>query len=348
MPRTLSVSFLLVGGIFALSFCDIGQHSKLSGAGGGGSGAMSSSGSAGHTTGASSGSGGAGGSGGSGAAGGATSGPGGMTASSVGGSTTGIGGSGGTGATDPGRDYSTNRAGFFGDSRCDVAGLALCDGFEGGAIDTGVWEVHGASPTLDTTRAARGTQSLHVHTDGNAFSYLKETMTFPAANNTYCGRMFVWIDALPTAPDWAHWTLAGAAGSGHPGEIRVGGQYSPTASKNLFGAGTDGGATGDWTFLDADPTGQVVAPPVQDWVCIEWMHKGDTNETRFFWDGSEHPSLHTTKKHHGGKQTAQYLLPTFTSVWVGWWLYQSNPTPDHYDVWIDEVAIDGERIGCVL
>ena len=34
--------------------------------------------------------------------------------------------------------------------------------------------------------------------------------------------------------------------------------------------------------------------------------------------------------------------------WVGWWLYQSGSTPDHFDVWIDEVALDSARIGCSL
>lgn len=41
-------------------------------------------------------------------------------------------------------------------------------------------------------------------------------------------------------------------------------------------------------------------------------------------------------------------MPQFESMWVGWWLYQGNPNPAQYDVWIDEVAIDGTRIGRIL
>jgi hypothetical protein len=142
--------------------------------------------------------------------------------------------------------------------------------------------------------------------------------------------------------------LVGAQGRDVPGEIRVGGQFNPFEDKNFFGVGTDGGATGDWTNLDDDPAGNANAVTVQDWVCIEWMHKGDTNETRFYWDAVEHASLYTSATDHGGNQSAQYILPTFSSVWVGWWLYQGGTNPDQYDVWIDEVAIDGARIGCVL
>jgi hypothetical protein len=114
------------------------------------------------------------------------------------------------------------------------------------------------------------------------------------------------------------------------------------------GVGSDGGPTGDWTFLDDDPPGNPSAVVVQDWVCLEWLHDGANNETKFWWDATEHPSLATTAESHGGNQDADYLMPQFESMWVGWWLYQGGPNPDHYDVWIDEVAVDSVRIGCIL
>ena len=254
------------------------------------------------------------------------------------------GGSSDTG--DQGRDYGNDRDKFFGDPHCDVPDLLLCDSFEDGALDTRTWEPIN-NVTVVSDKAARGSGSLHVHADQNGWSGVRETLTFPAPDNTYFGRMFVWIDAVPIAPDWAHWTLVGAAGSGDTSEIRVGGQYNPFAGMNLFGVGTDGGPTGDWTNLDDDPTGAPMAVVVQDWVCIEWMHDGANDETRFWWDADEHLSLATTATMHGGNQGANYVMPEFESVWVGWWLYQTGPNPDHYDVWIDEVAIDAIRIGCI-
>jgi hypothetical protein len=182
---------------------------------------------------------------------------------------------------------------------------------------------------------------VHFRTTDNGLSLIHATSIFPAANNTYWGRLFVWFDAMPTAPMWAHWTIVGAVGSGTEAEVRLGGQYD--GDSNRFGVGTDHGETGDWTSLDEDPGDPV---PVDSWVCIEWLHKGDTDETRFFWDGVEHPSLHTTATEHGGPQGEDYVLPEFESVFVGWWLYQAGTTPPAFDVWIDEVALDGERIGC--
>jgi hypothetical protein len=168
-------------------------------------------------------------------------------------------------------------------------------------------------------------RSAHFHTEDNGLSLIHTTSIFPADDNTYWGRMFVYFDTMPTAPMWAHWSIAAAVGSGTEAEIRVGGQYD--GEINRFGVGTDHGVTGDW-------------------VCVEWLHKGDTNETRFYWDGVELPSLHTTATDHGGPQGEDYVLPEFESVFVGWWLYQPGTTPPEFDVWIDEVAMDAERIGC--
>jgi hypothetical protein len=243
------------------------------------------------------------------------------------------------------RDLGSDRTRFFGDSRC-TSDVLFCEDFEATTISTSRWTVHGTAPMLDTVHAARGQQAMHFHTMTNGQSRLQTDDIFPVAGGRYYGRMFVWMDALPTAPDWAHWTLMGAAGDTHAGEIRVGGQWD--RMRDRFGVGTDGGDTGDWTYLDQDPTGHVVPAPTQQWVCIEWMHDTTNETTAFFWDGVEHPSLGTTATMHGGTASAQYLLPDFRSVWIGWWLYQSGSTPDHFDVWIDEVVLDDERIGCVI
>jgi hypothetical protein len=116
----------------------------------------------------------------------------------------------------------------------------------------------------------------------------------------------------------------------------------------LFGQGSDNGPTGDWTNLDGDPGGAAVPVPVQSWVCVEWMHSGSANEARFYWDAVEHPSLHATGSMHGGNQGQTFDIPAFSSVWVGWWFYQGNTLNQTFDVWIDEVVIDKDRIGCVL
>jgi hypothetical protein len=145
---------------------------------------------------------------------------------------------------------------------------------------------------------------------------------------------------------YAHWTFAAATGTNVAGEIRLSGQLQN--GKNLFGVGTDNQTatgTGDWTNSDKDPANAPAAVPTKQWLCIEWAHKGDTNETRFFWDAVEHPSLYTSSTKHGGN-AMPYLLPQFTALWVGWQEYQTST--QKFEMWIDEIAIDDQRIGCVL
>ncbi len=249
---------------------------------------------------------------------------------------------------DGGRDLSTDRSKFFGASRCGTAGLLFCEDFESGKVDTTTWKTVGTAPTVDGVQFARGAKALHVNVTGNGASYIRETKTFPIPNDRYWGRMFVYFHKLPTTPmTYAHWTFAAASGTGTTGEIRLSGQLQN--GKNLFGVGTDSGndpqGTGDWTNSDKDPNNAPQAVPLDTWLCIEWLHAGDTNETRFFWDALEHPSLYTTKTKHGGN-TNPYVMPQFTQLWVGWQEYQTSTLP--FELWIDEVAVDGNRIGCIL
>lgn len=248
------------------------------------------------------------------------------------------------GSGDGGRDLSTNRALFFGPSRCATAGVLFCEDFESGALNTATWTTVGTAPTVDSVQSARGSKALHIVKSGDGASYIREKKTFPALKNTYFGRAFFWFESMPAAPlTYAHWTILAATGTNVAGEIRVGGQFQN--GMNRFGVGTDNrGATGtgDWTNSDGDPPGAV---PLKQWICVEWMHKGDTNETRFYWDAKEHPSLYTSSTKHGGN-TNPYILPTFDTLWIGWDEYQT--TTEKFELFVDEIAIDKERIGCVL
>jgi len=329
-----------------------GAGSSASGPGGAGSSGSS---------GASSGSGGAGagaaGSGGRAGEGGAagTAGTSGMNAAGASGATAGSGAAGAAGSG--GRTYATDRNTFFGASRCAAAGVLLCDDFESGTIDAATWKTYQAAPTapkIDATQAARGTKALHVTTMATGGSGLRTTKIFPRANGLYYGRMFIYFSALPTGPNYAHWTVIGskpASDSTDTSELRVGGQLETI---NKFGVGTDHGPTGDWTNLDKDrPSGasSVHEVPKNEWICLEWMVDTTNELTKFWWDGAEHPSLATTRDvSRYNSNGTKYVLPDISSVWVGFENYNQGGMmlPTKYDVWIDEVALDQQRIGCSL
>lgn len=275
-----------------------------------------------------------------GAASGGSVGETGGAASGGGGALTG-GASPGVGGEASGGESSAS-GGFVGDP---CAGLLLCDDFEADTLDFGLWFVEAtAENTIELTSdfAAFGQQSVHLHVV-TGFARLKNESVFPMPNNDYFGRMYLRVAQFSTV-DYAHWTVGEGAGTGDNALIRVGGQYLP-GQQNYWGVGTDLGATGDWTRHDADPSGSPSEPPENEWTCIEWEHKGSTNETRFFIEGVQHPSLDTSADDHGGSG-GQYILPEFTSFWFGWWQYQEDPSLE-FDVWMDLIALDDERIGCL-
>lgn len=248
---------------------------------------------------------------------------------------------------DAGRDFSSDRMRFFGASRCGSAGVALCEDFESGTLDTSTWKTVGTAPTIDTLQAARGTHALHVHLNANGASYIKETKTFPALAGNYYARAFVYFAHLPTPPGmtYAHWTAF--ASSTSIGEIRISGQLQN--GKNILGVGTDSGqnpaGTGDWTTSDKDPGGTPRPVPVGEWLCLEWQHDSANDVTHLWWDAVEHPSLTTTATVHGGNANP-FDIPDITAAWFGWQEYQTSS--EELELWVDEIAVDAQRIGCVL
>ncbi|HET6280960.1 MAG TPA: hypothetical protein VFH73_08340 [Polyangia bacterium] len=216
--------------------------------------------------------------------------------------------------------------GLAGPSRCAGAGVAVCESFENG-LDATIWRTSasgGATAVVDEMHAARGTKALHVHSGGGGNAYITERSSFPATSANLYARMYVYLeDDITTS---GHFSMAEGAGTGTGARIRFGGQF-----KN-FGVGTDGGSSGDWTDRD----NKVV--PSKQWMCIEFQFKGDTSEFRVWWDDAERTALHVGPSRHGG-----FTMPTFNSLWFGWWMYNAS---EPQDMWIDEIAIDSKPIGC--
>jgi hypothetical protein len=352
MRTAPSVAGLALISTLALAACSSsGDNTGAGGAGRGGSGGTGGSDASGRagasagTGGASAGTGGAspGTGGASAGTGGASAGTGGASAGRGGagggngggaagqGAGGGAGHAGGSGGA-AGQGGATGGGGTFGlagPTRCDAT-LPLCESFENG-LDGNLWKTTKAGDatiTVDEIHAARGTKALHVKTTvggGSNFAYIKETKTFPATNNVLYGRMFVWFeDALTTD---GHFSLAEGAGTGTPAVIRFGGQFK------AFGVGTDSGSSGDWT--DSDRTKLV---PTQTWICAEFQFDGPTNTFHVWWDDMERPMLTSGPSKH-----SSFTMPTFNSLWFGWWMYN---LAEPQEIWIDEIAVDYKPIGC--
>ncbi len=234
--------------------------------------------------------------------------------------------------------------------RADDA-LLFCEDFEdlprgaGTSPDWGV-DTPGEDPTVERDRRHGGKhrpgQVLRLRTQGNGHAFL-EVDDFDAPGNSVFGRMRVRVDAFPTAPDWAHFTLVEAVGRGDGSVVRpIGGQYVPTVGggTHLWGVGSDGGPTGDWTdWREAAPAEAGM------WTGLEGEMAASDHRVSVWIDGKPKPDLTVTTTRHGGNPV-DFVFPDVDTVRIGWQLYQGDPTPDSYNLLLDDLALSTERVGC--
>lgn len=202
------------------------------------------------------------------------------------------------------------------------------------------WTADTADGSLTVEPSATGHgRELRLHTEGNGRAFLVLSDLAPPGNS-FWARLRLRVDDFPTAPDWAHWTLAEASGSDVPTLVRpLGGQYVPTSQANFWGVGSDLGPTGDWTAWKTSAPATAAT-----WQCVEFHVDASDNRVTVYLDGVEQSELTVSTKEHGGTAD-DFVFPHFDTLKLGWQLYQSDPTPSSYDVLMDDVALSTERVG---
>lgn len=231
-------------------------------------------------------------------------------------------------------------------------GLLFCENFNAlplGAATSKKWGVDTQQGTLTVVPAHRHSTNLvmRAHTVGNGRALLVIN-DFHAPKNTFYGRMWVKVKAFPTAPGFAHFILVQATGTGSKEMVRpVGGQFvekkflkNGGPARSLWGIGTDGGATGDWTNWKESAT---AVPGV--WQCIRWSVQGANNRVQLLVNGVVNPDLVVSTNNHGGKQVP-FELPKFNKIQIGWWLFQPGSKPLAYDLLYDNIALSSQHLGC--
>jgi hypothetical protein len=212
-------------------------------------------------------------------------------------------------------------------SLCSSAGVLLCDGFESGKIGT-TWTVHTQSGavSVDSSRAYRGAYSLHAQNNAVAANVytqgsIGETSAFPSDVFT---RVFVFVPSgFVTAP----------------AALFVAGQ---TASPYLsLGLQLQGGSFGTFNDTTNPNTGRAVATPAMPtdrWVCLEWEAKISSSGYMKLWvDGSEVTALEPTQSTSSSPTVSELAFGIAT---------QTNAALPARELWLDEIAVDSQRIGC--
>jgi hypothetical protein len=243
--------------------------------------------------------------------------------------------------------FATNRAEFRleGESLCDAGDFAICENFENGdvgQIPEGWSFKKGASASnigIASDKAARGNQSLRVDIAGGqhtVIAMIQRENLGDLAHRQY-GRMFYRIQG-PSFTESIHFDVMEGDGpwAGHQNAIR----FAATG----YGPGTE---SANWAWIynvqPFDPVGKEFVtrgdrsahPRLDQWMCLEWFFDADAQEAQYFDDGVPIEYLHI--------DTERSEIPVFTNIAIGLQKFQQT---GGLRAWVDEVALDGERIGC--
>jgi hypothetical protein len=226
--------------------------------------------------------------------------------------------------------------------------FALCESFEsyadGAVPDPALWAQKATKATVDSVRAARGKKALHIGPFTKDSVYIRETRTFPALGKAFYGRVFLWVDKEPleTPPNLYHWTMIESSETPEDSgkQVRLGGHI-------------EAGMPGDWLRFNFETHAQAATHETglsdktafvvpRQWNCIEFYFDMQKQEARIWLNGMERTQLHWL---NNMPQSAIFQFPAeIKSLSFGWTEYQPPKTP--WDVWLDEIAVDGQRIGC--
>lgn len=260
-------------------------------------------------------------------------------------------GGGGSGGGDSGGDDSGGD-GSGGGVACGT--LVLCDDFEsasaGAAPDASRWSIGGPNcfsgagqAVVDATQAHSGSQSVRI-TPGSDYcghAFIQSSAISQLGNVRY-GRFYIRLQAALTD---AHVTFlsmrdANDSSDSHSEELRIGGQ-SGVLKWNR--------SKDDATLPTLSLVGISMsrALPAQTWTCIEFRIDQSTGQIQTWVDGVAPAGLQAD-----GVATAdvdqtwinQYpsWRPALTDLKLGWEAYGGATNT----VWIDDVALGSQRIGC--
>jgi hypothetical protein len=249
---------------------------------------------------------------------------------------------------------------------------ALCDDFESYATGTTdlapkwtVYKYGGGTLQVDATKPYRGAKALHLTVPAGGRKYadiIKETADDTAVLPIrHYGRVMVWVTAMPSA---AHWNINQAGGllAGSTdviAKVSYGGQnaklmpnYTQRSRVILGATPLRGGGP-----QDGDP-----APPPFDcstsapteklttkaWVCWEWMFDGASNQMHLWQNGQPQPEVDVVGMGQtcvGGTNRVWQGPKAFSKVIIGWEQY-TQPSDVANEVWLDDLVMSGERVGC--
>jgi hypothetical protein len=204
----------------------------------------------------------------------------------------------------------------------------------------------GTSLTVDSAHVHSGRYALHVKVQAGQqnTAQITDTVTFPAESNLFYTRAFFYIspDLPADMMGGFHMAYLLATGNNTLGYVEAGlgsaGNKQYLGYSEYYGDGPNVAQHGP-TFTEFGPDSSTQVVPMT-WLCLELMQGGDaatgTTSRRVWVNDIE---LTEQVSNYTGRPP-----PTFSMMSVG--VLQYHLTPILTDIWVDDVRVSRERIGC--
>jgi hypothetical protein len=229
-------------------------------------------------------------------------------------------------AADAADGGSPSDAGDGGASTCGDGGYLFCDGFEDGFTHWTQTYVSGGTATVDSTHVYQGTHALHAHVDpvtdagASAYAYVQQIQTWPTH---VFARFFAYQPSpLPPSP---------------VAILDMVQEFSPYAGIELLTDPPSGGLAMKTYNTAADQAwmSDSGATTTDVWTCFELEVDTVGETSHLYLNGTEVTDLAQTS----------LALPALGILGVGLSFYLPS-VQEAEDTWIDDVAVNGARIGC--
>jgi hypothetical protein len=288
---------------------------------------------------------------GSGGSSGGSSGNGGSAAGGNGGSVSSAGSAGSPQGGSAGAGGSSGNAGAAGTAQvkdaCPPGKYFICEDFDDtapGEIPAG-WTKHGDPVAVSDDAAVSGAHSLKM---GPIESWERRIYHDGAMlGSGHWGRIRYKVQ-LPVPDAFVHSTIVALRGVGPTvgiAEFRV----VDTVKEDKDGFNNDGNGSHFQYLYNVQPNGAEFATGSDysrkfddQWHCAEWRIDGPTQSYDFYIDGAKLDQI--SLANGAGNYEGTEIPDSFSEVRIGWINYQKSPPG--FTAWVDDVALDDERIGC--
>jgi hypothetical protein len=215
----------------------------------------------------------------------------------------------------------------------------FCENFEGGPTLSSQWKVYSRYPAMPKSfvevqsgMVAHGNYAVHFHKDSTdddiRIALIKD---LPALRDHVFGRAFMWI-ADSSAGHSPYFTagLSCASCTGTPCVC----PYDPVGEDHFEVAQSNGAfqTTIEGSFGERPGGGGQV--PSKAWTCVEWEFDRLNNAINIWRDGASQATFHDTGDHSP-------LVSAFNVFTFGY-----ARTPVAVEMYVDDIALDTQRIGC--